>query len=301
MSRRGDVALLLIVAATWGASYLFIRVAAPALGPLPLMAGRVIVASVALAAWALARREPLRLREDAGHLLVLGLVHAAAPYALIAAAEVHLTASSVAVLMAAQPMATGLLGRFVPGERPAPRAMLGLALGLVGVAVLLGWRPEPMDVRSAVLTGAVLLAAVLYAVGSLYVKRFLPHTPAITLALGQQLGALAWLAVPAAFALPAARPQPAAMGAMFALGLLCTAFAYVLFFRLIARAGAVRASTVSYAIPVFGVAWGTLLLGERPGPGVYAGLAIILSSLVLSHSGRRHGRRAEAPAARADA
>ena len=131
-----QVAALLLLAAVWGASFLFIRVAAPVLGPFPLMAGRVLIAAGALWWFARLRRTPIALAPYWRRLLVLGLVHAAAPFALIALAEIHLSASMAAVLVAATPLFAALIGGIWLEERVSPKRVAGLLLGLGGVGVL---------------------------------------------------------------------------------------------------------------------------------------------------------------------
>ncbi len=286
--RPRELGTLVVLAALWGASFLFIRIAAPALGPFPLMAGRVLLAALVLALVTAARRTSVPLRPFAGRLLVLGLLHAAAPFALIATAEIHLSASMAAVLLAVQPMFTALIGAS-SGERPTAERIAGLLLGIAGVAALVGWTPAGLDRESLVSSAAVLLAAFLYAAGTVYSRRRLADAPIATLALGQQLAAAAWLAVPAALTLRYARFDFAAVAAMVALAVLSTAIAYLLFFRLIAQAGAVNASTVTYLIPFFGVFWGVTLLGEAITAAMAVGLAAILASLLLV--GRKPGAR----------
>ncbi|MEO8635685.1 MAG: DMT family transporter [Gemmatimonadales bacterium] len=280
MNLRQGVALIFL-AAVWGASFLFIRVAAPVLGPFPLMAGRVVIASGALWLYGAMGRTPIALRPYWRRLLVLGLVHAAAPFALIATAEVHLSASMAAVLIATQPLCVALINGIWLNERMSLRQAAGLLLGLGGVGILLGWSPDALNRTGLWGVAACLMGAVCYAAGSLYAKRRLADAPVLTIALGQQLGAAVWLLVPAALTLPRAAPSLDAIAALLSLALLCTAVAYLVFFRLLGEIGVVRTSVVTYVIPIFGVAWGVIFLGERPTTGIIAGLACILGSLVL--------------------
>ncbi len=272
---------LILLAAIWGASFLFIRIAAPLLGPLPLMAGRVTIAAGALGAFAALRGTPIRLGPYWRRLLLLGLVHAAAPFALIAMAEIRLTASMAAVLIAAQPLFAALIGGIWLGDRVSLRQAAGLLLGLGGVAVVVGWSPAALEGSIGPSVAAALLAALCYAAGGIYARRRLADAPVLTLAFGQQLAAAAWLAIPALVTLPAVRPGSTAVIAMVSLALLCTAFAYLVFFWLLEQVGPVKTYTVTYAIPVFGVLWGDLFLHEAPTKGVVAGLVCVLASLAL--------------------
>jgi drug/metabolite transporter (DMT)-like permease len=208
-------------------------------------------------------------------------VNAALPFSLIATAELHLTASMAAVLIAAQPLFATLIEAVLLAQPASPRRAAGLTLGLAGVAVLVGWAPGSFDAVRGWSVAASLLGALCYATGGIYARRRMRDVPPLTLALGQQLGAAVWLVPPALLTLQAARPAFVPIAAMFALALVSTAMAYVIFFRLLAEVGPVRAFTVTYVIPVFGVIWGVLVLGERPAPGMIAGLAAIVLSLLL--------------------
>jgi drug/metabolite transporter (DMT)-like permease len=279
--KRLELAALFALAALWGGSFLFIRVAVPALGPLPLAAGRVALAAVLLGAAAIAGGRGLALHMHARHLLVLGGVNAALPFALVGFAELKLTASLAAMLNATVPMFAALLGAVWLRERISGGRAAGLLLGVVGVGVLLGWSPVPLDGGTLLGVGAMLVAACCYAIAGIYTKRNLAGVPAVSLALGQQLAATAWLAAPAVWQLPDARFTTAAVTSLVALAVLCTAVAYLLYFFLIARVGPTRTTTVTYLIPVFGTLWGVLFLDEPVTRGMVAGLACILASVVL--------------------
>lgn len=280
MSAR-EIGMMLTMAALWGGSYLFIRVGAPALGPLPLMGGRVALAALVLAVVLRALRQRVVLRPYAGRLLVLGLLNAALPFTLLAYAELRLTASFVAVLGATVPLFGALLGAVFLDEAVTRRRGVGLLLGLAGVAVLTGWSPVALDGAGMLSIGATLVASAAYAAAGVYSKRQLSGVPAATLALGQQLGALAWLAIPAALFLPAARPTGAAIGALASLAVFSTALAFVIFFRLLELVGPTRTQTVTYIVPVFGMMWGALFLGERVTGAMLAGFGFIAFSMVL--------------------
>jgi drug/metabolite transporter (DMT)-like permease len=282
-----QLAALLFLGGAWGASFLFIRVAAPVLGPFPLMAGRVCIAASALWLFARVRGTPVLLRPYWPRLLLLGLVHAALPFALIATAEIHLTASMAAVLIAAQPLFAALIEGLGLGEPISTRRGSGVLLGLGGVAILVGWTPGGLDGTMLRSVAASLIGALAYAAGGIYARRRLHDAPPLTLALGQQLGAAVWLIPPALVFLPETRATPVAIAAMLTLALLCTAVAYVIFFWLLSEVGAVRAFTVTYVIPVFGVLWGVLALGERPSVGMAAGTAVIVLSLMLVNEAKQ--------------
>jgi drug/metabolite transporter (DMT)-like permease len=276
-----NLAALFALAALWGASYLFIRVAAPAFGPFPLGALRALLAAALLWTGMLATGRRTDLRPYAGRLLVLGLLNAAAPFVLIGAAELYITASLAAMLTATVPLWGSLFGALWLGERITPRRAWGLVLGLAGVAALVGWSPVPLTPQVVLSIAAMLLAACCYALNGVYVRRRLAGAPGSLLALGQQVAAVAWLGVPALWSAPSVRPSMDAAMALTALAVLSTSLAYLLYFHLIQAIGPTRTTTVTYLIPVFGTLWGALFLREPITGGMIAGLSGVLGSVLL--------------------
>jgi drug/metabolite transporter (DMT)-like permease len=279
--RPKDLAKLLALAAVWGGSFLFIRIAVAPLGPFPLVAGRVILGGLLL--WIVLRAlgKGTDLRAHAKPLLVLGALNAAIPFALMAAAELRITASLAAMLNATVPFWGVLFGVLWLGERFNPRRSMGLVLGVAGVGVLVGWSPMAMTPSVIASVAAMLVATCCYALSGVYTKKRLSGVPSPTLALGQQAGAAAWLVIPALWQLPRAHPTGLAMSALLGLAVLCTALAYPLYFDLIASVGPTNTTTVTYLIPLFGTVWGALFLGERITLGMLVGLAMILGSVLL--------------------
>jgi drug/metabolite transporter (DMT)-like permease len=279
--RPKDLLALVLLGAIWGSSFLFIRVAVPELGPLLLMGLRVGLAVLALAPFAVAMGVVPKLRSRWRPFLVLGLVNAAMPFSLIALAEMHITASLAAILNSTTVLFGALVAAVWLGEPLTMRKVSGVALGIFGVAVLVGLDPLPLNGAVLLSVGAMLLAAFFYAVGSTYARRNFSGVRPLTMAVGQQAGAAAILALPAASTLPDSAPSlPAALSAL-ALALPCTALAYLLYFRLIASVGPTSTLTVTFLAPGFGVLFGVLLLGEPFGLWTLAGLATILLSVAL--------------------
>lgn len=274
-------AFLFTLAALWGGSFLFIRVGAPTLGPVVLMWLRVGIASAALGAFAaLSRRRPAVAGKWKSYL-VLGLLNAAVPFSLIAAAELRLSSSLAAILNATTPLFTALVTRVWTGDPLTPRKAGGLVLGILGVAVLVGWEPDRPDGRLLVSAAMSLLAACSYAVAGVYAARAFKGEHPLDMAIGQQLAATVILLPFACAALPRAAWSPVALMAVAALAVLCTAVAYLFFFALIRDVGPVRALSVTLLVPVFGTAWGALFLGEPLSWNVIAGLALVLCSVAL--------------------
>lgn len=280
--RSKDFAALVTLAACWGASFLLIRIAVPAFGPVSLMAARTAGSSLLL--WIALRamgRRPVGLRGNVRHLMVLGVINAALPFLLVGFSELRLSASIVAVLFATSPLFSAVLSVRARGERITPPTAAGMMLGIVGVGVLVGWSPIALDGITLLSILATLVASASYAYAGEYTVRHLAGVPSPTLAFGQQLGAAAWLVVPAMVNPPIASVSAGALWALFGLCAICTATAYVLYFHLITKIGPVRTNTVTYLIPLFGILWGRLFLGEALTPQMLIGLAFILSSVLL--------------------
>ena len=289
-----ELAAFVLLSALWGGSFIFIRVAVPDLGPIPLMAGRVSIAAVALGLVAVVLRRRLQLGKYWRGLLVLGSVNAAIPFSFIAAAELHLTASLASILNATVPMFAAVVSAIWLKDRLSGKQVVGLFLGLVGVGVLVGWSPLPLDLRTILSVAAMFGAALCYALGTVYARKNMASAPTFTLAIGQQASAALWLLVPAVWLTPTVTLSADALWALLGLGLLSTALAYLLYFFLLARVGPTKTVSVTYLVPVFGVIWGATFLREPITAGMIAGLAIIAFSLVLVTEvpiGRLNGRR----------
>jgi drug/metabolite transporter (DMT)-like permease len=276
-----DAALLLVLSLLWGGSFLFIRVAVPSVGPVALVIARLLIGAVLLYAFARATRRPLALRPHARPLAVLGLLNAALPYVLISAAELRLTASFAAVLNATVPLFAATFGAIWLRERLTARRGAGLLAGLAGVCVMVGWSPAPMTRDTLLAVLAMLAGSASYAAAGIYARLRLRGLPTHALALGQQLGALAWLALPGLVWRPREVPPPAAAWSVLALGVLSTAVAYLLYFQRLERVGPTRTATVTYLLPVVGILWGTTVLGEHVTTGMLVGLGTVLASVLL--------------------
>lgn len=271
-----DTLLLAALAAVWGAAFIFLRIAAPAFGALALAETRVLLAGIALLAYALALgRELPRLADWRTHLAI-GAFNSGIPFALFAFAALHIGASYMAVLNATSPLFGALFGVALGRERVGPGKIVGMILGMAGVALLVGLGPLAVTRWTLAAAAVSLAASACYGfAGHLAKAQGAVMTP-LTLALGSQLGAAALLAPPTLFALPGATPSPAALASAAALALICTAAAYLAYFRLVVRIGPVRALTVTFLIPVFGLLWGAVFLGESITPSMIAGCATVL-------------------------
>jgi drug/metabolite transporter (DMT)-like permease len=276
-----DLGALLLLSALWGASFIYIRVAVPALGPFVLVELRVGLAAVALALCAaLVGRLP-KLRGRWRQFALLGAVNVAIPFSLISTAEINLTASLAAILNSTTVMFTAVVAAVWMGDALTARKLVGVALGIVGVTVLVGWDPITMNWTVALSVGAMLAASLAYALGSVYAKRTFADSPPLAIASGQ-LTAAAMLMLPlAAVSAPEQSPSMIVVLSVLGLALPSTAVAYMLYFRLIANVGPTSTSTVTLLVPLFGLLFGVVLLDEPVGVGTLAGLVLILSSVTL--------------------
>jgi len=277
-----DVARLLVLAGLWGGSFAFMRVGVPGFGPVWLAFSRVALAFLALFALALARRDVPPLAAHWRDFLVVGVANSALPFALFCFAEQYVGAAIAAILNATSPFFAAAVGALWLKEALPLRTLGGMALGLAGVAVLVGWSPQVPAGMMLPATLACLGAALCYGVASVYVKRRMAAVPSFAIALYSQLAAAAVLA-PALPFVPGPGPlTPLVLGNALALALASTALAYLLYFRLIATIGPARALTVTFLIPVFGVLWGFLFLDEPVAANTVCGCVLILGGTWLA-------------------
>lgn len=275
-----DAVDLLILGALWGASFLFMRIAAPEFGPIPLIFVRVAIAAMLLALVLWHRGLLTVLVRQQRPLIVLGVINTAVPFTLFAYAALTLPAGLNSVLNATVPLFGAVTAAVWLGERLGPARLAGLALGFGGVLVL-AWPTLAIGGQSLAVLAA-LTATVLYGISAHYARRSLAGVASMAVAGGSQLAAAAVLAPLALARWPATPPSLQAWACALALGVLCTALAYVLYFRLIVRTGAVTAMAVTYLIPVFGIGWGAVFLAERLPVSAFAGALLVLLGVALA-------------------
>lgn len=276
-----DLGALFLLGALWGGSFLFIRVAVPSLGPALLMDLRVFFAAVALVLYAIAMGRLGGFRSRWRQFLVLGGLNAALPFTLIAAAEINLTASLASILNSTTPLFTAVVAALWIGESLTGRKVAGLALGVAGVALLVGWNSQPMSGVVILSVCASLAAALAYGLGGVYAKHTFSRVPPLTMAVGQQAAAAAILLPLATVTFPGEPPSSSVVFSVLALALLSTALAYLLYFQLITNVGPTKTLSVTFLVPVFGVLLGVWFLGEPFGPGTLAGMGVILAGVAL--------------------
>ena len=283
----------------WGASFLFIKVGVEALAPMQVAFGRMFFGALVLLAIAVARKEPLP-REPRlwGHLFVAATLANSAPFTLFGYAEEHVSSALASIGNATVPLFTLLFALLLlPSERPTWRRTAGLAVGFVGVLVVLGaWR----GLTAGPDTGGMLLilvAAALYGLAGVYMRRYLSSTSYSSLALS--VGQIGIGALQLAVLLPFFTKMPAhlparVLGSVFALGAFGTGIAYVLMYALIRLAGATVASTVTYFLPIVSIVIGVVGLGEHLSWNAPVGAVVIVAGALLSRT--QPARASDTPA-----
>ncbi len=297
MTRR-DLADMLLLAALWGGSFLFMRIAAPQFGAFALMALRTGIGAAVLLPFALRGGRSAELRANAGRIAWIGLLNSALPFVMLGYAMQHLEAGFASILNATTPFWGAIVAYLWLGERLGRPGVFGLLTGFAGVLVLVGGRDGLVAGGAIAAILASLVATASYGVAATATRKRLGHVSALVGAAGSQsFAALALL--PCALAWwPATPPDALAWLSVALLGILCTGLAYLLFFRLIARIGSSRTITVTFLVPVFGMLWGSLFLGETISASMLAGAAAILAGTALTTGLLAPGGRAAAtPAA----
>jgi drug/metabolite transporter (DMT)-like permease len=266
----------------WGASFLFIKVAVRELTPATLIMGRLGLAALTLAAlvpFTVGTRETLRqLRANARWLIVIALVNTALAFWLLSWGETRIDSGLASIIQAAVPIFNAVIAfAFFHEVRVTGARLLGVAIGFVGVAFLVSAQPSGKVLGALAVVGMALC----YGIGGLLTGRHLrtvsPHVVALA---STGISTLAILPLGIAQA-PHHVPGWKVVGSVLALGIPGTAFAYLLFFGLIAGAGAAYASLVTYLIPPIALAYGAIFLGERFGVTAFGGLALILGGVAL--------------------
>jgi len=279
MSRRGLV-LFAAMCVIWGIPYLFIKIAVRELEPTVLVLGRTSLAALALLPLAMARGALRPLLGRWVPLLVFAVVEIAVPWWLLAKAEQQLSSSLTALLIAAVPLIGAAVARTTgKRERFGLPTLAGLGLGVVGVAVLVGFDTAGAGALPVVEVGAV---AVCYAVGPAILDRYLSDLPALGV-ISASLGLCAVTYVPlAATQLPSAVPGAEVLTSVAVLAAVCTAAAFVVFFALIAEVGAVRATVITYVNPAVAALAGVAFLGESFTTAMGVGFVLILAGSILA-------------------
>jgi drug/metabolite transporter (DMT)-like permease len=289
ITHRGWV-LFAAMCVIWGIPYLLIKVAVRDLSPAALVLGRTAIAAALLLPIAAMRHELRPVLGRWAPVLAFAAIEIAVPWVLLGVAEQRISSSLAGLLIAGVPLVGAVIARTTGArERLGAQSVLGLFLGLAGVAAIVGLN---LDGASAPSLAAIAAVAVCYAVGPVILQRYLSDLPALGV-IAASLGVTAVAYVPiAAFSLPDRMPSATVVGSVVALAVVCTAVAFVLFFALIAEIGPVRATVITYVNPAVAAVLGVAILDERFTVGMGAGFVLVLAGSVLA---TRPGARA-APA-----
>lgn len=279
--KASDLAELVLLAAVWGASFLFLRWGAPAFGPMTLAGLRVLGAALFLLPILVHQQGLGELRRCWRQMLGLGLLTSAIPFVLFSYAALSISAGLSSILNATTPLWGALVAFVWLSQRLDAMRVLGLVIGFGGV-VFLAWDQasfKPGGSGWAIL--ACLAATLSYGMSASFTKRYLSGVSAMTQAAGSQLAAAVWLMPFALWCWPSQMPEPRAWVSVAGLALLCSGLAYILYFRLLQRVGPTNALAVTFLIPVFALLWGGLFLGEALTMHMLAGCAIVFLGTAL--------------------
>jgi drug/metabolite transporter (DMT)-like permease len=274
---------LLALGAIWGGSFLFMRIAAADFGPFALVEVRIVLGALILLPFLWQARAQLT-RVHWRRFAIVGALNSAIPFTLFAWGAERAPAGIGAIANSLTVLFTALVALLVYGERIGRRRAMAMFAGFVGVVVLTSGKTAGDNVAAAAIAGTV--ASLSYGFAANFTKRWFADVPPLAAVAGTLGCAGVMIAPLAVFAWPTVPPPPLSWLSAGLLGVLCTGIAYALFFRLIQRVGAARASTCTYLVPLFGVAWGWLLLDEVPTATMLVAGVLILGSVIVSQKSR---------------
>lgn len=279
---------LITLAACWGIAFVFIRVAVPYFGPVALVDVRVLAASSVLILYALATGIKLDFVTHWKRFVAVGALNSGIPFCLVALAQSQMSVAYAVILVSVTPLVSAVIAAVWIKDPFSISKGIGLVLGIAGVALLLGWTPSGAEAPPTWAVACALAATISYGMAGVYTKRYCADMPALEVAAGSQLATGVMLLPLVAVFPPHAWPTPLAWANALALAVLCTALAFLLYFRLIVNVGPVKALTVNFLAPLFGVTGGIVLLGETASANVFLGAAVILigTGLVIRSGAR---------------
>jgi len=295
--KKSDIVALVLLGAIWGASFLFMRMGAGQFGSMALAGMRAIGAAVCSIPLLMSRERLAELRAHWRSIALIGLANSALPFVLFSYAAQSLPAGLSAIFDAVAPLLVAASGWLWLSERLNATQASGLVIGLTGVVWLIGGSMGFGHGGAAVgwAMAACVGANVCYTFGAHYSHRKVQRVSPLSVAIGSQVAAAVMLLPFTLWLWPARSPSLQAWVAMFGLAAVCTSLAYVLFYRLLARIGSTRSMAVLYLIPVFGVLWGAVFLGEKLTLAMAGGSLVILLGVALTTGMLRIRPTAPAP------
>ncbi|MBR2513613.1 MAG: DMT family transporter [Halomonas sp.] len=277
-----DAMRLLLLSSLWGLSFIFMRVAVPEFGPVPLVLLRMGIGALLLVPLLMSLHYLRLIWQHKGPLLLLGIINHVLPFSLLALATTRLEAGFTSLLNATTPIFTALLGAAFFATPVQRQQYVGLALALLGVYVLSANRLDFALGGDGWFIVAVLGATFCYGIASNYSKTRLGHLPSRVLAAGSSAMSALVLLIPGLLLWPSEPVSPLAWGNALALAALSTTLAFLLYFGLLASAGATATSTVTFLVPVSALMWGYLLLDETLSLQVVVGMVITLLGTAIA-------------------
>jgi len=281
----------LMLAALWGSSFLFMRLGAGEFGPLATAWTRVCVATLFLWPFMVWQGHWPLFKSKWKLILSFGVFNSALPFSLFAYAVMHISTGLSAILNAAVPLFAAVVAWVWLGDRLNRWRIAGLFIGFMGVTLLASNQtsfhsdanPDARLWGQYTAIAACLLATLCYAISGSFTKKYMPNLPPLVSSTGSQLGATLALSMPALWSLPEAIPSAQAWLSLIVLGVACTGIAYILYFRLVNRAGPAKALTVTFLIPVFALIYGVIFLNETVTLSmVFLGVVVVFGTALSS-------------------
>ena len=292
--RFSDVVDLLVLAALWGASFIFMRIAAPELGPFVLGFLRAVIAALFLLAFLLVRAGTTELKTHWKKLAMVGILNSAIPFFLLAFATLSLSGGFASIINATAPLWAAVIAWIWLSEKLDGGRTAGLIIGFAGVVVLV-WNKQGINLPGALLAIlAAISAAFFYGLGANFTKKYMQGINTLVVAAGSMVGAAIVLLPGAMLYWPGDPVSIKAWVAISIMGIASTGIAYVLYFRLIVNVGPAKAITVTYLIPAFAVIWGAMFIDEKLTMNMVIGCAIILIGTALATGILSPGHRSAA-------
>lgn len=279
--RPADLARFISLAALFGASFLFMRIAAPHFGAWLTAELRVAIAGAVVTAYAIVTGRDLMLREHWRGFLIVGTFNSGLPFALFCYAAIHIPAGYSAILNALMPIFSALFAAPMLGERLTWRVIAGVVAAMTGIALLVQLGPIAITTEVALAGTACVAATVCYGFAGAYTKKHLAGLPAHVGAANTMLFAALVLLPPALVNLPQGDPPLKAWLAVSALGLFCSALAFFVYYQLIVRIGATQIAAVTFLLPAFGIFWGWLFLDEAVTWSMLGGFSLVAVAAAL--------------------
>lgn len=280
--RYSDLLELVVLAAIWGASFLFMRLATPDFGPVALVELRTLVAALFLLPILFAMHKAHYLWPNVGRLFIVGVSGTAIPFSLLSYATLYVTAGYASILNAATPIFSALIAWLWVREQLTLSALGGLIVGFLGVVVMSFDKQSVTAEISIIPVLAAVTATLCYGFSVNFTRHKLNHIHPLALACGSQIAASLSLIPFTLLLWPEVWPSTVAWGSGIVLGVLCTGVAFILYFRLIANVGVSRTVVVTYLIPFFGVIWGMMFIDEKVSLLMILGAGLILGGVTLT-------------------